>query len=107
MPSRPGSSPSGTGGPAESPEANWVAALDASSNAYRSGFDSTATVASGMAAPGEPFTWTTPSTISRSPGSASSASPAIRSAFARTERDASAIALPLITAAREAKVPTA
>ena len=40
-------------------------------------------------------------------GRTSSASAAMRSALARTLRAASAIALPLITAAREAKVPTA
>ena len=89
------------------PTANWVAALAASSNAYRSGLDSTATVASGIDAAGMPLTRTSPSTISRSPGSASSASPAIRSALARTLRAASATALPHITAAREANVPTA
>ncbi len=59
----------------------------------------------GSTNPASPLTRTTPSTISRSPGSASSASPAMRSAFARTLRAASAIALPLITAAREANVP--
>lgn len=89
------------------PTANCVAAAASSSNAYRSGFDSTATVRSGTAADGSPRTCTTPSVMSRSSGSASRASPAMRSALARTFRAASAIALPLITAARDANVPTA
>ena len=54
-----------------------------------------------------PRTLTTPSTISRSDSSASSASAAIRSAFSLARRAARWIADPLITAAREAKVPTA
>ncbi len=52
-----------------------------------------------------PLTRTIPSTISRSSGLASSASAAMRSALARSSRAASAIALPLITAARDANVP--
>ena len=54
-----------------------------------------------------PRTETTPSTISRSSGEASSASAAIRSAFSRARVAARWIAEPLITAAREANVPTA
>ena len=51
---------------------------------------------------------TTPSTISRSSASASSASAAIRSAFcAHRARRPARPRCPLITAAREAKVPTA
>lgn len=84
-----------------------MAALAASSKAYRSGLDSTATWPSSMHAVGFPRTATTPSTISRSSSLASSASAATRSALARTERAASATADPDITAAREAKVPTA
>ena len=87
--------------------ANCVACFAASSNAYRSGLDSTATVRSGIDVPGTPFTWIRPSSISRSSGEASRTSAAIRSAFSFTPRAASAIALPLITAAREANVPTA
>ena len=108
MCSSPGASPTATGGFESSPgPANWVACLAASSNAYRSGLDSTATVRSGIEAPGVPLTWTRPSSISRSAGSTSSTSAAIRSAFSFTPRAASATALPLITAAREANVPTA
>jgi hypothetical protein len=80
--------------------------LAASSNAYRSGLLSTARVPRPIDASGAPLTRTIPSTISRSPTSASSASDAIRSALARVARAASAIAEPLTTAAREAKVPT-
>ena len=57
--------------------------------------------------PGAPLTETTPSAISRSSTSASSASAAIRSAFSRVRRAALWIADPLITAARDANVPTA
>ena len=56
---------------------------------------------------GAPFTDTTPSTISRSSSDASSASAAIRSAFSLARVAARWIADPLITAAREANVPTA
>ena len=54
-----------------------------------------------------PRTETTPSAISRSASSASSASAAMRSAFSFARSAARWIAEPLITAAREAKVPTA
>ena len=54
--------------------ANWVAAFAASSKAYRSGLDSTATWPSGMDAVGLPFTATTPPTISRSSAEHSRAS---------------------------------
>ena len=54
-----------------------------------------------------PCTDTTPSTISRSSADASSASAAIRSAFSLARFAARWIAEPLITAAREANVPTA
>ena len=54
-----------------------------------------------------PRTETTPSAISRSSSDASSASAAIRSAFSFARRAARWMADPLITAAREAKVPTA
>ena len=67
----------------------------------------TATVPIGIPDPGTPFTRTTPSTISRSSGAASSASAATRNALSRTLTAAAATALPLITAAREANVPTA
>src|SRR5215831_21408206 len=46
--SNPGSEPSGTGGPSPAGVANWVARFASSSNAYRSGLASTATVASAM-----------------------------------------------------------
>ena len=108
MPSRPGSSSSATGGLSGSAgRANWVAALAASSKAYRSGLDSTATWPNGIATDGLPFIDTTPSTMSRSSGEHSSASAATRSALARAALAASATAEPDITAAREAKVPTA
>ncbi len=56
---------------------------------------------------GEPLTEMWPSTISRSSTAASSAWAAILSAFSRTLRAVIATALPLITAVREANVPTA
>ena len=56
---------------------------------------------------GAPFTDTTPSTISRSDSSASSASAAIRSTFSFARLAARWTAEPLITAARDANVPTA
>ena len=56
---------------------------------------------------GAPFTDTTPSTISRSSSDASSASAAIRSTFSRARVAARWMADPLITAARDANVPTA
>ena len=54
-----------------------------------------------------PLTRTIPSAISRSASSASSASAAIRNAFSRARSAARWIADPLITAARDANVPTA
>ena len=108
MPSRPGSSSSATGGLSGSAGlANWVAALAASSNAYRSGFDNTATWPSGMAVAGLPFIDTTPSASSRSAGSHSSDSAATLNALVRAALAASATADPDITAALEANVPTA
>ena len=56
---------------------------------------------------GAPLTDTTPSTISRSFSSTSSASAAILRTFSLARLAARWIAEPLITAAREAKVPTA
>src|SRR5438270_605837 len=76
--------------------ANWVAAAAEASKAYRSGFESTATVDSGTDVAGAPTTCTTPSTISRSAGSTSRASEAIRRALARTFAAASPTALPLM-----------
>ena len=63
-------------------------------------------VPSSMRLPGAPLTCTTPLTISRSSGVVSRASAAIRSTFSRVLRAARAMAEPLMTAAREAKVPT-
>src|SRR5215475_6330977 len=106
-PSRPGASPSATGGLLMSPPANWVAALAASSNAYLSGLDSTATVPIEIPDSGSPLILTIPSLISMSSGDASSAAAATLIALARAALAASATADPLITAALEANVPTA
>ena len=69
--------------------------------------ESTDTVPRLIDVAGAPLTRTVPSTISRSSGDTSRASAAMRSALARTLRAARAMALPLMTAARDAKVPTA
>ena len=79
-----------------------------SSKAYRSGLASTATVASGMRGPSvKPRTndLAVDDVQSRTP-TPPARSPAIRSALARTLTAAADTALPLITAAREANVPT-
>src|SRR5690349_14134782 len=73
--SGPGGSPSGTGGPSPAGVANWVARRASSSNAYRSGFASTASVARAIRGPSSanPRTITSPSTMDSSDSSAESA----------------------------------
>ena len=88
--------------------ANWVAALAASSNAYRSGLDSTATWPSGMRRGRIALDRDDPvDDLQVVRGSIPARRTATRSALAFTARAASATADPDITAALEAKVPTA